>query len=189
MTFRLERLDAFVSMMNSTDADNLITLAIAAFLGAILGLEREIAAKPAGLRTHIFVAAGSALMMIIGQEIIKEFPGNQGRDVNSDPVRVLQAIVVGISFLGAGTIVQDGKDRVQGLTTAATIFLTSGLGVAVSIGRVTLAVYITAAAFALLLCGGLIERRLDRWRTRRDMAAVSEPTSNPGQAAARASSV
>lgn len=176
-------------MTNATDIDNLITLGIAAALGAVLGIEREIAAKPAGLRTHIFVAAGSALMMIIGQEIIKEFPGNQGREVNSDPVRVLQAIVVGISFLGAGTIVQDGKDRVQGLTTAATIFLTSGLGVAVSIGRITLAVYITAAAFVLLFGGGFIEGRLDRWRTRREAVASSDHASKNQQAVARATSV
>ncbi len=143
-------------------------LGIAAVLGAILGIEREIAGKPAGIRTHMFVSVGSALMMILGQEIIDHFQQHEAPGaVRADPIRVLQAIVVGISFLGAGTIVHDSKTGVAGLTTAATIYLTAGIGVAVAVQRVTLATLLTLAAVAILVLVGWIERGAERWRLSR----------------------
>lgn len=93
-----------------------------ACLGAVIGVEREIAGKLAGLRTHVFACAGSALMMILGQGIIDQIQQRETAPILCiDPIRLLQAIVVGISFLGAGTIIHDRDAGVQGLTTAAAI--------------------------------------------------------------------
>ncbi|QDT02066.1 putative Mg(2+) transport ATPase [Rubripirellula lacrimiformis] len=154
--------------MNPIDLQSFGTVAIAACLGAVLGIEREIRGKPAGIRTHIFVCAGSALMMILGQEIIDQFQKQEASDVlSADPIRVLQAIVVGISFLGAGTIVHDSREGVEGLTTAATIYLTAGIGVATSVDRVGLAAAVTVFAAGVLVIVGFVERRVQRWHRRR----------------------
>lgn len=154
--------------MNSIDLQSFTTVAIAACLGAVIGIEREIRGKPAGIRTHIFVCAGSALMMILGQEIIDQFQKHQPAAIlSSDPIRVLQAIVVGISFLGAGTIVHDSREGVEGLTTAATIYLTAGIGVATTVDRVGLAVAVTLFAVSILVIVGFIELRVEQWHKRR----------------------
>ncbi len=148
-------------MFNPLDLHDLTTIAIAALCGAVLGLERELARKPAGLRTHIFVCAGSALMMILGQEIVNQFQAHEDNSIlKADPIRALQAIVVGISFLGAGTIVHQKGEGVEGLTTAATIYLTAGIGVATAVDRVSLALSVTGMAAAILLLVGLIEQKI-----------------------------
>ncbi len=154
--------------MNPVDLQSFITIAIAAGLGAMVGIEREIRGKPAGIRTHVFVCAGSALMMILGQEIIDQFQKQESSDVlKADPIRVLQAIVVGISFLGAGTIVHDERKGVEGLTTAATIYLTAGIGVATTVDRVGLAIAVTLFAVSVLVVIGFIEQRVQQWYKRR----------------------
>ncbi|WP_235034012.1 MgtC/SapB family protein [Roseiconus lacunae] len=158
------------------DFQNILTVLIAGGLGAILGLEREIASKPAGIRTHILVASGSALMMVLGEDIIREYQYvDEETKLQSDPIRMLQAIVVGISFLGAGTIVHDKEQGVEGLTTAATVFLTAGIGVAVAVDRVRFAVMITAVAIVVLLVVGFLERLIHRWQTKREQI-VTEPS-------------
>jgi putative Mg2+ transporter-C (MgtC) family protein len=137
-------------------------VALAGGLGALVGLEREFAHKPAGLKTHIFVCAGSALLMLLSAAIVDEFEQDEsGRVISSDPVRVLQAIVIGISFLGAGTIIHRGS-HVEGLTTASSIFLTAGIGVAVAIDRVILAAATTCFAVTVLFVIGAIERWIAR---------------------------
>lgn len=158
--------------MSSLDLEHLIVLGIAAALGAVLGLEREIAGKPAGIRTLIFVAVGSSFMMILGQSSIDRFQEEEAMDaLEADPIRIIQAVVIGISFLGAGTIVHDRREGVEGLTTAATIYLTAGIGIAVATERVALAVYVTIFAALVLVLIGITERRVQRWhktRQRRD---------------------
>lgn len=145
------------------DLSNLWKVGVAAGLGAVLGLERELVGKPAGIRTHMFVCAGSALLMILGQDIVDQFQKQDSQRVlSADPIRVLQAIVVGISFLGAGTIIHDREDGVEGLTTAATIFLTAGIGVAASVDRAALASVVTVGAVVALTVLGRLEKRLKR---------------------------
>lgn len=161
--------------LTSSDLQSISIVAIAAGLGSVIGVEREFAGKPAGIRTHIFVCAGSALMMILGQEIIDQFQEHESTDVlKADPIRVLQAIVVGISFLGAGTIVHDRREGVEGLTTAATIYLTAGIGVAASVDRVGLAAAITGGAVMVLAVIGWAERRMKRWLGIRDRKDAQE---------------
>ena len=112
--------------------DFVIRLLVAGILGTIIGLDREYRAKEAGYRTHFLVSLGSALIMIVSQygfqEIIKE------SSVTLDPSRVAAQVVSGIGFIGAGTIIFQ-KQIVRGLTTAAGIWATAGIGLAVGGGR------------------------------------------------------
>jgi putative Mg2+ transporter-C (MgtC) family protein len=135
------------------------TLAISGALAGLLGLERELARKPAGLRTHILVGLGSALFMLLGEDVLQRHAADGG-GVHGDPIRVIQAIAVGISFLGAGTIIHDGGARVEGLTTAASILIAAGIGIAVAVGRVPLAVAVSVAVVLILFVLGRLEERM-----------------------------
>jgi putative Mg2+ transporter-C (MgtC) family protein len=130
-------------------------------LAALIGWEREFAGKPAGLRTHILVGVGSALLILLGDTAIDRFVAQQGeRLVEADPIRVLQAVIVGISFLGAGTIVHSRGAEVEGLTTAASVLLTAAIGMAVALGRAPLATMLTLGAVAVIYLLGRVERRI-----------------------------
>lgn len=126
--------------------DFVLRLLIAGILGAIIGLDREYRAKEAGYRTHFLVSLGSALIMIVSQygfqEIIKE------SSVTLDPSRVAAQVVSGIGFIGAGTIIFQ-KQIVRGLTTAAGIWATAGIGLAVGAGMYVIGI----AAMILTLVG------------------------------------
>ena len=114
----------------------------AAFLGGLVGLEREFAQKPAGLRTHMLVSATSTLLVMLAFLMVSSFePQNI---VNADPIRLVEAIVVGISFLGAGTIIKHSRERtVEGLTTSASILAVSAIGIAVALNAFILAIGVT----------------------------------------------
>lgn len=142
------------------DLHELTIVLIAAAFGGVIGLERELSDKPAGLRTHIFVAAGSALLMLLAQSILDSFKDEGSGVINADPIRVMQAIVVGISFLGAGTIIHQGGERVEGLTTAASVFLTAGIGIASALGDYVLAGGTTVMAVLVLTCIGWVEKKI-----------------------------
>ncbi len=135
-------------------------VAIAAGLGALVGVEREFADKPAGLRTHMFVCAASAMLMLLGDAVLDRFEQEDLGSVSADPIRIIQAIVVGISFLGAGTIIHHGDNRVEGLTTASSILLTSGIGIAVAVGQLIFAIGISVLAVLVLLLVGWVEKRI-----------------------------
>lgn len=138
-------------------------VAMAGFLGGAVGLEREIARKPAGMRTHILVAAGSALLVLLAESSIDFFQRHGDSDaIKADSIRVMQAIVVGISFLGAGTIIHRRGNDVEGLTTAASIFLTAGIGIAAGVGRILLALETTFFAILVLIAVRWIEGHLPR---------------------------
>ena len=110
----------------------LVKLLVAFFLGGIIGWEREIHDKPAGLRTHMLVAGASALLMEVNY-IVAAYQGNIPGA--ADPVRTVQAIVTGITFLGAGTIIRGQSQKVEGLTTAATILMASVVGIYVGLSQ------------------------------------------------------
>ncbi|MCH5374313.1 MAG: MgtC/SapB family protein [Planctomycetes bacterium] len=156
-------------MPNLAQLQDFWLIVLAGTLGAVIGLEREFAAKPAGLRTHTLVGAGSALMMLLGTSILTTFENDVARRlISADPIRVLQAIVVGISFLGAGTIIHDRRGEVEGLTTASSIFLTAGIGVAVAIHQSFLAIATTCFAVIVLLLVGAAERLFQRGKSLED---------------------
>src|SRR5215208_593234 len=136
----------------------LLRLIVAGGLAGILGWEREFAHKPAGLRTHMLVGIASALFTVLGELALSDYPPSAAGP-RSDPIRVIQAVAVGIGFLGSGIIfVAKEGDRVLGLTTAASIWATAGVGLAAGTGRYLLAAGSTA--LLLLVLRGLA--RFDR---------------------------
>jgi putative Mg2+ transporter-C (MgtC) family protein len=140
-------------------------IAIAMALGAAIGLERELARKPAGVRTHMLVAGAAALFVGLGSATVATVEGvGPAGGFRSDPVRIIEAIVTGISFLGAGTIFRSRKgEEVEGLTTAATILVCAGIGIAVAVRQVLLAVSVTV--LVLVVLRGLTV--LEGWAARR----------------------
>ena len=124
----------------------LLRLIVAGVLAGILGWEREFAHKPAGLRTHMLVGIASALFTVLAEVEISDHPSDS-LGIRADPIRVIQAVAIGIGFLGSGIIfVAKEGDRVLGLTTAASIWATAGVGIAAGTGR-----YLLAAGATVLL--------------------------------------
>ena len=136
-------------------------LAGAMALGAVLGIQRQRHDKPAGLRTHMLVAGASALLTMLGMSLTIAFEKTPGIEHSSaDPIRILHAIVIGIGFLGAGTIVRRGDDNhIEGLTTAASILMAAAIGIAVSLGEYVLAVAGAVLGFVTLSFFGVMEVR------------------------------
>jgi putative Mg2+ transporter-C (MgtC) family protein len=136
----------------------------AAVLGALVGLEREWSGKPAGLRTHLLIAAAACLFIGLGDPLMTRGPGADfDHRVRADPVRLLQSIILGVSFLGAGTIVVDRKGgQVEGLTTAAGVLVTTGIGVAVALAQYVVAVSVTVLTVVALAGLGAAESWLRR---------------------------
>ncbi|KJS02899.1 MAG: MgtC/SapB transporter [Peptococcaceae bacterium BRH_c4a] len=137
----------------NTDLELIIRLALAFILGSLFGLEREKRHKPAGLRTHTLVCLGAALFTIAGTY---GFPVADSTSAikDYDPARVAAQIVSGVGFIGGGIIFKE-HDHVQGITTAASIWLTAGLGMGIGAG-----LYILTGTAALL---GLVGLKLDRF--------------------------
>lgn len=118
----------------------ILRLFLAGIMGAVIGLDREYRAKEAGYRTHFLVSLGSALIMIVSQYGFGEILDTP--NVNLDPSRIASQVVTGIGFIGAGTIILH-KQIVRGLTTAAGIWATSGIGLAIGAGMYTLGISAT----------------------------------------------
>ena len=153
--------------------DALGRLALAAALGSIIGLEREFREREAGLRTHLLVSLGSALFTIVSafgfHDVLTHDPQVV---VRLDPSRIAAQIVSGIGFLGAGAILKEGRGmQVRGLTTAASIFATSAIGITAGMGKSMTAILATVLVLVVLS----LLRRLERWmgwdnKQRRDIA-------------------
>ncbi len=128
-----------------------LQLLLATVLGALVGLEREIHGRPAGLRTHILVCLGAALI-IVAFENLKLSLISSGDDILAmDPARAAAGVITGIGFLGAGTILK-GKDHVVGLTTAASIWVVAAIGITTGLGQYFLAITATVLVlFALFV--------------------------------------
>jgi putative Mg2+ transporter-C (MgtC) family protein len=128
-------------------------LALAALFGALVGLNRERVGKPAGLRTHALVALGAAQLTIVGLLF--------GADDAGAPGRVLQGVIVGVGFIGAGVILHRTDARgVQGLTTAAAIWVVAAIGVAAGAGLWRTATATLALTMLILVVGEAIDRRV-----------------------------
>lgn len=138
-----------------------IRLALATVGGAMLGWERESRNKPAGLRTHMMASLGSALFMVVAIDYTgaASTSGGEHDEIRLDPLRVLQGIVGGIGFLGAGAIIQS-RERVRGLTTATSIWLSAAIGVTCGLGLYGIAAVAVCFGLAILLIVGSLEPRL-----------------------------
>jgi putative Mg2+ transporter-C (MgtC) family protein len=129
----------------------IVRLLLAAILGGLLGAERERAGKAAGLRTHMLVALGAAVFVL--------FPAEAGMGM-ADLSRVIQGVATGIGFIGAGTILKrKDQEEIQGLTTAANIWLTAAVGLAVGAGHLWVPIACTLCAFVILSVVARYERR------------------------------
>jgi len=135
----------------------LLQLFLAALLGGLVGLEREYKRKEAGLRTYALVSLGSALFTIIAFEVFKDFLEKPG--VNIDPLRVIQAVAIGIGFIGAGLIIYR-QHHVEGLTSAAGLWIVAGIGVAVGVKLYLPAIFASFLAIGILAGLRLIEEKI-----------------------------
>jgi putative Mg2+ transporter-C (MgtC) family protein len=150
-------------VLTTPDVDQLLRIALrlvnSAMLGAVIGLEREWEGKAAGLRTHTTVALGAAAF------VLGVIESGAGPDAVS---RAIQGIAAGIGFIGAGTILKRSEeDDIQGLTTAATIWLTAAVGVAAGTGQVGLAIICVGCALVILTAFDRVDRWLSQKRKKR----------------------
>ncbi|MDP9072334.1 MAG: MgtC/SapB family protein [Actinomycetota bacterium] len=144
-------------------------LLLAAFLGGLIGLERDLSGQPAGLRTHIALALGAALFGVLSGYGFQAFDASRAiTNFQVDPTRVASNVVVGVGFLGGGTILKEGA-RVRGLTTAASLWVTAAIGLGCALGMYGPTLVTTALVLASLV--GLRAPR--RWLSRR-LAVVRE---------------
>ncbi len=149
----------------------MLRLLVAALLGGLLGYEREAHGKAAGVRTHMLVAIGGALFVLVPQQA--------GASI-SDVTRVVQGLVAGIGFLGAGAIVKGGSSRdVRGLTTAAGVWMTAAIGVAAGLGREATALLSTLLALAVFELMPHVVRRLDPTGDKPVASADDDGDDNP----------
>ena len=133
----------------------LLQILLATVLGAAVGFERELAERPAGLRTHALLGAAACLLVVLTDTVIAHFAIESAPSLlTTDPVRIIEAVVTGTAFLGAGTIFRHGSDKVEGLTTAASLLLVASIGIAVALEQIILAILVTVLALALLRIAG-----------------------------------
>jgi len=134
-------------------------------LGTIIGFDREWAQKPAGLRTHMLVAGASALLVGPTSVVIKDVQLELGDTLlRADPIRIIEAVITGVSFLGAGIIITRGqKGEVEGLTTAASILMAAAVGISVALWQLVLAMGVTLIALVTLRGVPLVETWLKKY--------------------------
>ena len=142
----------------------LLRLLVAAAFGAIVGFDRELRNKPAGLRTHTLISLAACLFTLITFELHGELAGTSG-SAASDPIRIIEAVTSGVAFLAAGAIIQS-RGSVRGLTTGANMWMAAALGVACGAGYYMLAMLGALLALVVLTLVGALERRFDRGRSR-----------------------
>lgn len=152
-------------------------LLIASALGGIIGWERERRGRPAGLRTHLLVCIGVTLMMVVSEHIFEKYKTFAADSImRVDPGRIAAQVVTGIGFLGAGTIMRF-KTTVRGLTTAASLWVVAGIGLAVGSSCYLPAILTTLITVFALYLGPLFERgiRRDLYRTITVCVSGTEP--------------
>ena len=133
---------------------DLVPMLISTVLGTLVGFERQMGRKPAGLRTHTLVCMGSTLFVLLTLHAVREFGGP-----SLDPTRIIHGVVTGVGFLGAGSILRQ-EGYVHGLTTAASIWMVAAIGTAVGVHSYALAIIGTVLALIVLEGYRWIERFL-----------------------------
>ena len=145
MTFALKLLDQYSLLQY---AEFLLRILVACACGAIIGFERSKRFKEAGIRTHIIVCCAAALVMIVSKYGFADLVGENIGTGTTDPARLAAQIITGVSFLGAGIIFRNGNN-VKGLTTAAGIWATAGIGLAIGCGMYILGIFVTVVVAVL----------------------------------------
>jgi putative Mg2+ transporter-C (MgtC) family protein len=140
----------------------LLRLVLAALLGGIVGLEREVHGRPAGIRTYLILSLGTALLMVLSEYLLVAYHDKYPGLAQGDPGRIAGQAITGIGFLGAGVIIRY-KDTIRGLTTAACVWLVCSVGLAVGAGF-----YLVSVAVTLLTVFALIGLKAGERRMRKD---------------------
>lgn len=153
-----ETADLWTPLPGETLISVLTKFAVAAVLGAVIGIEREIQNQSAGLRTHMLTSLAAAAFTVVAWAMYQDIQQDTEDSANVDPIRVVEAVTAGIAFLGAGAIIQS-RDRVLGLTTGAGMWVAGAAGVATGCGYYSAAFSLTVIAFAVLSVMRWIERR------------------------------
>lgn len=165
-------IDAFTTQSNFY-LSMILRLAVACVLGGIIGYEREHVHRPAGFRTHILVCVGSALVMVTSEFIYFQYSAK----VNVDPARLGAQVISGIGFLGAGTIIKEGVN-VKGLTTAASLWAVSCIGIAIGIGFYSGAII---ATFIIILTLVVIKKTQGRITSAKNIRLVVHTVIKKGE--------
>jgi len=138
--------------------DMILRLLAAAGLASLIGIEREFRDRPAGLRTHMLVSVGAASFLLVGFEILfSTATGDPSAQV--DPTRIVEGVITGIGFLGAGCIIQS-RGTVRGITTGAAIWIAGAIGVACGVGNFILAGLATAISLVIVVVLGYFEKEV-----------------------------
>jgi len=143
--------------MDTSQIQTILQLILSLVFGGVIGLEREYKKKGAGLQTYSLVALGACIFTIVGSENFYYFLGQPG--IAFDPSRIILAVATGIGFIGAGVIIYR-QDHVEGLTTAAGLWLVSAIGVAVGMKFYLLSFTSTLLAIIILIVFGELERKI-----------------------------
>ena len=147
------------AMDTSLDIRPLADILLAMALGGAIGFEREIKDRPAGFRTHMLVAGAAALLVSAGRAMIDD-PHFAGSVVTIDPLRLAEAVIAGVSFIGAGTIFsRRGEDSIAGITTAASLLMVAILGVVVGFRYYALGTAVAVLTLLILVA----QQRIERW--------------------------
>lgn len=140
------------NILEQIDFGSLLPLVIAAGLGAVIGIERELHNKPAGLRTNILICLGAATFMVMGRKM----------GLASDAIsRITAGIVTGVGFIGGGAVLRD-RTNIYGVTTAATIWLVTSIGIACGLELYDIAVTVAVLSLVVLVVLGPLDRRIHR---------------------------
>jgi putative Mg2+ transporter-C (MgtC) family protein len=144
-----------------------LRLLAATALGAVIGFDRQLRRRPAGLRTHMVMSLAASLFTVLTLELLREF-GSRGQ-TGADPIRIVEAITVGVSFLAAGSIIQSGRN-VEGLTTGAGMWLAGAVGLACGLERYALA--LLGAVLAIVILAVLMP--VEAWLARTSEEATKD---------------
>jgi putative Mg2+ transporter-C (MgtC) family protein len=140
----------------------LLTVVVASLLGGIIGFDRERHNKPAGMRTNMIVAGVACLIVSLGYVSLDVFSGF-GDKIASDPLRIIQAVIIGVSFIGGGTILKlKDKEQVRNISTAATLLYSAAVGLAMGLHLYVLAAGITVFAYIVEYGVLKLEKRLKK---------------------------
>lgn len=142
-----------IGLMELDEITVLVRLLLAVFCGGVLGFERMRKLRAAGLRTYIMVCVGACICMMVGENVT----GNYG---TGDPTRIAAQVVSGIGFIGAGTIIFTGYNRVRGLTTAAGLWAVAALGLAIGAGMYVSSLIVLVVLLVAMVVGSMIQNRV-----------------------------
>lgn len=152
--------------------ESILKIVLATICGGVIGFERKTAGKPAGLRTNMLICVGSALIMVLSMNLSISFTesiqkkGYSSPTINGDPARLAAQVVSGIGFLGAGAILQSRGSIVIGLTTAATVWANSAIGLCIGAGYYILGIFSTGTVLFILYVVRYVESRTNSKQTR-----------------------